>query len=103
MRTTVLIVAGTLLLAQAARAEDPQVLLRRYDCHLCHAYDETKTGPAYVDIAARYRGNSRAVATLTGIVRKGAHGSGPWHMPPSPQVPDGDAKAMVEYILAARR
>lgn len=103
MRTTAMIIAGALALAQAAQAEDAQLLLRKYDCNLCHAQDEARTGPAYVEIAAKYRGNPRAAAVLTGVVQKGTHGSGPWHMPPMPQVPEADARAMVEFILAARR
>ena len=86
-----------------AQAEPPQVLLEKYRCYLCHADHEVKTGPAYVDVAARYRGNSRAVAILAATVRKGARGSGPWHMPPHPEVSDADAKTMVRYILSLQK
>lgn len=96
-----LIVAGLLIVARTAQAEDARVLLRKYDCQLCHAVDETKTGPAYVDIAAKYRGNPKAASVLMAVVRKGAHGSGPWPMPPLPQVPEAEARTLVAYILAA--
>ena len=69
-----------------ARAQAPQVLLREYKCYVCHADDETKTGPAYVDVAAKYRGNPQAVAIVAGMVRKGSRSGGPWHMPPHPEV-----------------
>jgi len=46
------------------QSQAPQELLRQYKCYICHADDETKTGPAYVDVAARYRGNPQAVASL---------------------------------------
>jgi cytochrome c len=59
-------------------------LLRQYKCYICHADDETKTGPAYVDVANRYKGNPQAVAIVSGVVRKGASSGGPWHMPPHP-------------------
>jgi len=95
--------ATGLAMAGAAQAEDPQALLRKYDCTICHANDEAKTGPAFVDTAAKYRGNPQAAATLAAVVRKGAHGGGPWPMPPSPQVPAADARKIARYILALRK
>lgn len=83
-----------------ATAQAPEALLQRYKCYACHADNETKTGPAYADVAAKYGGNSRAVTIIAATVRKGAHGSGPWHMPPHPEVSDADAKKMARYILS---
>ncbi len=83
-------------------AEDPQILLRRYKCYSCHADRETKTGPAYADVAARYRGDPKAVAALTAALKQGAHGAGPWPMPPHSEVSAGDARTMVRYILSLR-
>jgi cytochrome c len=83
-------------------AQGPQVLLQYYKCNVCHAERETRTGPAYVDVAARYRGDPKAAAMLTATVRQGAHGAGPWHMPPHPEVSAADARAMVRYILSLR-
>ena len=86
-----------------ARAQAPQVLLQQYKCYLCHADDETTTGPAFVDVAAQYRGNPQAVAMLAAAVRKGAHGGGPWHMPPHPEISDPDTEKMVQYILSLKK
>lgn len=102
MRLVALTFAAAWAVAGAAQADEPQALLQKYDCTLCHAKDEAKTGPAFVEVAARYRGDSKAVAKLAAVVRKGAHGGGPWPMPPSPQVPPADARAMARYILALR-
>ena len=88
--------------AAAAQVPETRALLARYKCNVCHAERETKTGPAYVDIAARYRGERRAAETLASEVKRGAHGAGPWHMPPHPEVPDADAKNMARYILSLR-
>ncbi len=85
-----------------AHAQAPQELLQQYKCYLCHANDETRTGPAYVDVAGKYRGNPRALAIVAAVVRKGAHGPGPWHMPPHPEVSDVDAKKMARYILSLK-
>jgi cytochrome c len=89
-------------LAGVVRAQAPQVLLEQYKCYTCHADAESKTGPAYIDVATRYRDNPQAVAMLIAKIKKGAHGSGPWHMPPHPEVSDGDAKKMVQYILSLK-
>jgi cytochrome c len=86
-----------------ARAQTPQILLQQYKCDICHANDESKTGPAYAAVATRYRANPQAVAILTAAIRGGAHGSGPWHMPPHPEVSDADARKMVRYILSLKK
>jgi len=95
--------ATGLAVAGAAQAEDPQALLHKYNCTICHANDEAKAGPALVDVAAAYRGRPQAVSTIAAIVRKGAHGGGPWPMPPSPQVSTADARKIAQYILALRK
>jgi cytochrome c len=85
-----------------AQVQDVPSLLQKYGCSSCHADDERITGPAFLDVAIKYRGNPKAPAILAAVVRKGVHGGGPWPMPPSPQVTDGDAARIVQYILALR-
>ena len=34
-----------------AQAQAPQALLQEYKCYVCHADNETKTGPAFADVA----------------------------------------------------
>ena len=102
MQRAALIVALAVIVAGAAHAQHGHELLRKYDCYICHADTETRTGPAYADVAAKYRGDPKAVASLIVLVKKGAHGSGPWHMPPMPQVPDAEARRMVDYILSQK-
>ena len=92
----------TLLVAHGARAEDPQAMLQRYKCDACHAERETRTGPAFIEVAAKYRDDPKAAAALAAEVKRGAHGSGPWHMPPHQEVSDADARAIVQYILSLR-
>jgi cytochrome c551/c552 len=102
MQLASLIVVAASLAVATARAQDAPALLRKYDCYFCHADREAKTGPAFVDVAAKYRGDPHAAATLVALVRKGAHGSGPWPMPPMPQVPSADARRIVAYVLAMK-
>lgn len=78
-------------------------LARKYSCVSCHAPDRKLVGPAYRDIAARYRDQTEAVARLAEKIRNG--GSGVWGrmvMPPMTKVPDADRKALVEWILSTR-
>lgn len=102
MQPAVLILAVAVFTAGVAHAQRGQELLRQYDCYICHADTETRTGPAYVDVAAKYRGDPKAGVMLIALVKQGAHGSGPWHMPPMPQVPDAEARQMVDYILSQK-
>ena len=93
------LIAATFV-ASAAAAEPPRVLLQDYKCYLCHADAETKAGPPFVDVAAKYRGNPNAVGAVAAVVRKGARGDAPWHMPPHPELSTADAKAIARYILS---
>ena len=83
-------------------AQAPQALLRQYKCYLCHADRETKTGPAYVDVAVRYRDDPKAVGKLAGVMKQGRRGMGEWHMSPHREISDADARAIVRYILSLR-
>ena len=67
----------------------------------CHAVDKRLVGPAWKDVAAKYRGQKGAEARLIEKVAKG--GVGVWGtvpMPPnSPQVSRNDIKTLVRFIL----
>lgn len=86
--------------AQAASADD---LLKKYACTACHAVDKKMVGPAYKDVANKYRGQNDAPAKLAEKVKKG--GTGVWGqipMPPNASVSDADIKAMITYILSLK-
>jgi cytochrome c len=60
-------------------------------------------GPAYKDVANKYRGQKDAPAKLAEKVKKG--GAGVWGqipMPPNPNVSDADIKTMVAHILSLK-
>lgn len=104
MRCTAWLLAVTSCswIACATAAEDVPALLHKHACDACHSKADPGTGPSWADIAAKYRGNPNAVAIIIGVIRKGRHGDGPWPMPPLPQVPDGDAKRIADYVLSIR-
>ena len=58
-------------------------------------------GPAYKDVAAKYKGDKTAEAKLIEKVKKGGSGVwGPMPMPPNGQVKDEDIKTLVKWVLA---
>jgi cytochrome c551/c552/cytochrome c5 len=81
-----------------------QAMMQKYGCSACHAVDKKVLGPAYEDVAAKYRGDAGALARLTQKVKSG--GTGVWGqipMPPNAQVPDADTKALVSWILSLKK
>jgi cytochrome c len=101
---TVILAAASLAVASSALADPLEDMMKKYGCNACHSEDKKIIGPAYKEVAAKYKGDAGAVAKLTEKVKKG--GSGVWGqvpMPPNPQVPDADVKKMVEMILALKK
>lgn len=87
---------------KAAPSVAPELQLAQANkCMACHAVDKKLVGPAWKDVAAKYRGQKGAEAKLIEKVAKGGSGVwGPVPMPPnSPQVSDGDIKTLVRFIL----
>ena len=79
-------------------------MLQKYGCSACHAVDKKIVGPAYQDVASKYKGDKDAPAKLAQKVKAG--GSGVWGqvpMPPNAAVPDEDVKALVTWILSLKK
>lgn len=96
-----LLIAGAALMAFGAYAATPEEALNKAGCMACHAKDKKILGPAFKDIAAKYKGQD-ATAALMEKVRKGGSGVyGPIPMPPNPadKINDADLKAAIEFIL----
>ena len=102
MNICIMALIAALSLVSVARAQAPQALLQQYKCYICHADFEAKAGPAYIDVATKYRGNPKAVSIVAAMIRKGVRGNAPWHMPPHSEVSDADAKTMARYVLSLK-
>jgi cytochrome c len=75
-------------------------MMQKYGCAACHAVDKQIVGPAYAQVAAKYRGANSAATKLEHKVKAGGSGVwGPVPMPPNAAVPDADIKALVSWIL----
>lgn len=64
--------------------------------------DKKLVGPAYKDVAAKYRGDTKALVSLAAKVKSG--GKGVWGAIPMPptNVSDEEAKKLVAWILALK-
>jgi cytochrome c len=93
-----LALAASWAITPAAVADE--ALAKKHNCTACHAVDKKMVGPAYKDVAKKYKGQADAAAKLAEKVKKG--GSGAWGavpMPPNPSVPDGDVTTLVAWVL----
>jgi cytochrome c len=101
MRTIALLVTAAGLAATPALANEE--LAKKNACTACHAIDKKLVGPAYKEVAAKYKGDKGAEAKLIEKVKKG--GSGVWGqvpMPPNSNVKDEDVKTLVKWILGLK-
>ena len=86
----------------SARHAVASALMGTQDCRNCHLPDTRSAGPAFREIANRYRGHPEAPAKLAAKVRAG--GTGVWGdiaMPAHPGLSANDAQLLVRYILAS--
>jgi len=95
------IAAGMMISAGSAVAS-PE-MLKKYNCTACHANDKKLVGPAYKDVAAKYKADGGAAEKLAKKIKAGGSGVwGPIPMPPHPQVSDADALALAKYVMAVK-
>lgn len=102
------IMALTTLAAMAsgtALAADPVALSKQFksDCLACHSIDKKMVGPAWKDVAAKYKGNAGAQNMLVEKTIKGGKGNwdkvtGGMVMTPHPTKP---SKSEIGQIIAA--
>ena len=84
----------------AAPAWADQALATSKNCMTCHAVDKKLVGPAYKDIAAKYKADKTAADKLAIKIQKGGSGVwGPIPMPANPQVNEADAKKLAAWVL----
>jgi cytochrome c len=69
-------------------------------CFACHQIEKTSVGPAYLDVAMKYRGDAGAIERLQAKLKNG--GGGVWGeipMPPQVAVTDAEAPEILKGIL----
>jgi cytochrome c len=97
--TVASMVAG-LFVAGSAFAADMPELAKKSGCVACHAIDKKLVGPAWQDVANKYKGDAGAAAALNAKIASG--GKGVWGavpMPPQAKVSEADRAELVSFIL----
>jgi len=81
-------------------AIDVQALLNANACLGCHAVAQKIVGPAYHDVASKYKADPSAVTKLQASIKAGGSGKwGPVPMPPFAQLTDAQLKALAEFVM----
>ncbi len=91
------------MVTNSAMAAEMPAVAKKNNCTACHSIDKKIVGPAWADVAKKYKGDAGAEAKLITKVSKG--GSGVWGSMPMPaNDPSGtkqaDIKELVKFILA---
>jgi len=95
MAMAVVVAAAGMLAAGAVNAQSGADVLKAKGCLGCHDMEKKKIGPAYKDVAAKYKGNSGAEAALVAKLKEGkGH--------PKIAASDAELKAVVAHVLATK-
>ena len=98
--------AAAIFMFGAGQASADLDLAKKSGCLACHSVEKKVVGPAWKDVAAKYKGDAGAKDALVGKVKAGGKGNwtdvtGGVPMPPySPRVADADIATLVDFILA---
>lgn len=102
MKSTIvsMVTVAGLLVAGSALAADMPAAAKKNNCVACHAIDKKVVGPAWADVAKKYKGDAGAAAHLDGVISKGGKGVwGPMPMPPNPKVTAEERKELIDFVL----
>ncbi len=95
MKTTLKVAAAAFAFAfaAAAQAQGAQDLMKSNGCMNCHDIATKKVGPAFKDVAAKFKGKADAEKTLVAQLK-----AGKGH--PQVKASDADITTMVKFVLA---
>jgi cytochrome c len=92
----VLLAAGVVLASGVAGAQAVADLIKAKNCMTCHDLDKKKVGPAFKDVAVKYKDNKDAEAKLVGQLKEGkGH-------PVKIAATDAELKMLVDYVLSLK-
>ena len=105
-KSLITLALGASALLSAAPAFADLALATSKNCMACHAIDKKVVGPAYQDVAAKYKGQKGIEAKLAEKVMKGSDPKalnwGTMPMPANAQVNEAEAKQLVSWILSLK-
>lgn len=86
----------------AGQVHADEALAKAKNCMSCHAVDKKVVGPAYKDVAAKYKGDGAAAGKLAAKIKAGGKGAwGEIPMPPN-NVTDDEAKKLAAWVLSQK-
>lgn len=103
MKSTYSAITITLCLALSANvfAADMPELAKKGNCIACHTMDKKMVGPSWQEVAAKYKGDKGAVASLSSKIIAGSKGVwGPAPMPPNPKITEAEAKELAKFVMS---
>jgi len=87
----------------AVSEADALAVAKNNNCLACHAIDKKVVGPAWKDVAAKYRGDATAEAKLVSKIATGGKGVwGSMAMPANPQIGEADRKVLAKFVLSLK-
>jgi cytochrome c len=89
------VTAAAALAAGVVFAQSGADVLKAKGCLNCHEYDKKKVGPAYKDVAAKYKDDKAAAGTLVAKLKDGKG-----HL--KIEASDAELKAAVQHILSTK-
>ncbi|MBL8487517.1 MAG: c-type cytochrome [Rhodocyclaceae bacterium] len=96
-------VVFTVALAASGSVFADLPLAQAQGCMGCHQVDKKLVGPAWKDVAARYRDDKGAEAKLVKKVREGGKGNwGDILQPPNTTTSDADLQRLVKFVLSLK-
>jgi cytochrome c len=93
MKSIVAVAVLSTGLALAAPVHAQEAAAKSAGCMNCHAVDTKKVGPAFKDVAKKYKGQADAADKLTAALK-----SGKGH--PAVKASDAEIKGIVSWVLA---
>lgn len=100
MKHTALI-AAAMLVALSGSAAASQQLAQSKACLSCHQVAKKVVGPAFQDVAKKYKGDAKAEEHIVGVIKNGSKGVwGAVPMAKQPQVNDADAATLAKWIMS---
>ena len=83
-----------------AEVAAPPKQLKNNNCLACHSITTKIVGPAFKDVAAKYKSDPNAMTKIITNIKNGGKGNwGEIPMPPQPQINDADLKTISQWVL----
>ncbi len=94
------VVLGGLWLACSMAAQASLELADKHACLNCHSVAKKVVGPAFKDVAAKYKDRKDAAEYLASKINKGSTGVwGAIPMPPMAGIPAKDVEALAAWVI----